>query len=148
MNKPVWRLPFFLVVFLLAAAALAQTSVLERIRKTPDELTWTVRDDGTSIAYIVGSSQASGIYAYRLRAPRGFKPAPHYHPDDRVVTVISGTFYIGFGDRFDEAALKAMPPGSSWTEPGGAAHFAWAKDGDVVLHTVGFSPSGTTWIKQ
>jgi hypothetical protein len=148
MNVQLRLLTAFLGISLLAAAAPAQTPTLERVRTTPDELTWTARPDGTSIAYIVGSSDTSGIYAYRLRVPRGFKPEPHFHPDDRVVAVMSGTFYVGFGDRFDETALKAMPPGSSWTEPGSTTHFAWAKDGDVVLHTVGFGPSGTTWIKQ
>ena len=147
MNKPVRRLTSLLGCSLLAAAALAQTPILERIRATPDELRWTASSGG-SVAYIVGSSQESGIYAFQFRAPHGLRLQPHYHPDNRVVVVMSGTFYFGFGDRFDETALKAMPPGSSWTEPGGAPHFAWAKDGDVVLHTVGFGPSGTTQIGQ
>lgn len=148
MKGPVRRLASFLGISLFAAVALAQTQILERIQVVPDQLTWTTLANGASVAFIVGSDKESGTYAYELRAPRGFKATPHYHPDNRVVVVISGTFYLGFGDRFDETALKAMPPGSSWTEPSGQAHFAWAKDGDVVLYTVGFGPSGTTPIDQ
>jgi quercetin dioxygenase-like cupin family protein len=83
-----------------------------------------------------------------VRFPAGFKVAPHYHSGDRVAVVLSGTFYVGFGDRFDEAAMQALPAGSAWSEPNGQAHYAWAKDGEVVLHVVGVGPLRTTQIPQ
>jgi quercetin dioxygenase-like cupin family protein len=110
-------------------------------------LSWTaLGSGGVQQAAIVGDPTESGLYAQQLRFPAGFKVAPHYHSGDRVVVVISGTFYVGFGDRFDESAMKALPAGSAWTEPNGVAHYAWAKDGEVVLHTVGLGPLSTTQI--
>jgi uncharacterized RmlC-like cupin family protein len=60
--------------------------------------------------------------------------------------VISGTVYVGYGDRFDETKLKAVPAGGFWTEPAGQPHFALTKE-DAVLQTIGNGPSGTTPIK-
>jgi uncharacterized RmlC-like cupin family protein len=57
-------------------------------------------------------------------APAHTRIAAHSHRDDRIATVISGTWHIGYGDRFDEAKLKALPPGSFYTEPPSQNHFA------------------------
>jgi hypothetical protein len=67
------------------------------------------------------------------------------HPDDRVATVISGTWYIGYGPRFDENKLKALPPGSFYTEPPGMAHFARTGNSSVVVQITGFGPTGTMY---
>jgi len=62
------------------------------------------------------------------------------------VLIMSGTLYVGYGDRFDETKMVALPAGSVFTEPGRQAHFTWAKDGEVVLHVTGTGPTDTTWI--
>ena len=67
---------------------------------------------------------------------------PHTHPEDRVYTVISGIFYIGLGDEFDEAKLQAFPPGSVIVLPGGTSHFHWAKSGEYVDTGDGHRPAG------
>lgn len=55
--------------------------------------------------------------------PHTIIPA-HSHRDDRMATVVSGTWQFGYGDRFDERTLKALRPGSVYSEPAGANHFA------------------------
>jgi uncharacterized RmlC-like cupin family protein len=72
--------------------------------------------------------------------------AAHSHRDDRVATVISGTWRIGYGDKFDEASLKALPPGSFYTEPAGGTHFAATADEAVVVQITGFGPSSTDYV--
>jgi quercetin dioxygenase-like cupin family protein len=72
--------------------------------------------------------------------------AAHSHRDDRVATVISGTWRIGYGDRFDESKLKALPPGSYYTEPPGQTHFAETGDEPVVVQITGFGPSSTDYV--
>ena len=52
-----------------------------------------------------------------LHVPANTRIAAHDHPDDRVATVVSGTWYFGYGDRFNAADVKALPPGSYYTEP-------------------------------
>ncbi len=71
----------------------------------------------------------------------------HDHPDDRVATVVSGTWYFGYGTAFDAQRLKALPPGSSYTEPPGEAHFARTGNAPVVLQIFGLGPSGTHYIE-
>jgi quercetin dioxygenase-like cupin family protein len=68
---------------------------------------------------------------------------PHTHPDQRIFTVISGTFYAGVGTQFDETKLVALKPGSIMSMPAEVVHYAWAKDGDVIVQEVGLGPSGT-----
>jgi quercetin dioxygenase-like cupin family protein len=89
------------------------------------------------------------MYMYRVRFPANAKVQPHFHPDERIITVISGTLYMGYGDSFDESAMKALPAGSIWTEPAKQTHFVWAKDGEAVIQVIGGNgPSGVTRIEQ
>jgi pimeloyl-ACP methyl ester carboxylesterase len=69
----------------------------------------------------------------------------HEHPDDRAATVISGTWYFGYGDRFEENGLKPLPPGSFYTEAPNAPHFARTGSTPVVLQITGFGPTGTRY---
>jgi uncharacterized RmlC-like cupin family protein len=62
-----------------------------------------------------------------------------------VATVISGTWQIGYGSRFDEKNLKALPPGSFYTEPPSVAHFARTGNGPVVVQITGYGPTGTKY---
>jgi hypothetical protein len=59
--------------------------------------------------------------------------------------VLKGTWYFGYGQKFDEKALKALPPGSSYTEPPNTAHFARTRE-EVVLEIVGYGPSSTNYV--
>ena len=63
--------------------------------------------------------------------------------DDRVTTVLKGTWYFGYGERFDEAALTALEAGSFYTEPPNVTHFAMKKE-EVILQVAGTGPSSTT----
>jgi len=80
-----------------------------------------------------------------LRVGPNTKIDAHAHPDDRVGTVVSGTWFFGYGREFDEKALKALPPGSFYTEPPGMHHFAMTRDEGVVIQISGTGPSGTSY---
>ena len=65
------------------------------------------------------------------------------------MTVISGTLLMGYGDKFDETTMKALPAGSIWTEPAKAPHYVWAKDGEVVIQVMGVNgPSAVIQIEE
>lgn len=66
----------------------------------------------------------------------------HRHPEDRIYTVISGIFYIGFGDKFDGDALTAYSPGSLLVLPGGTWHFHWAKSSEYIVQVNAIGPLG------
>jgi hypothetical protein len=63
-----------------------------------------------------------------------------------VATVVSGTWYIGYGDAFAAPALKALPPGSFYTEPPHRAHFAETRDEPVIVQITGIGPSSTRYL--
>src|SRR6202051_4494059 len=98
---------------------------------------------GIQTVVLKGNPDQAGIYTIMLRVPANTRIAAHSHRDDRVATVISGTWHIGYGDKFDEATLKALPAGSFYTEPPGQAHFAETGDEPVVVQITGFGPSST-----
>jgi hypothetical protein len=75
----------------------------------------------------------------RLLMPDGYKIAPHTHPKVEHVTVISGTFNLGMGEKFDESAGRAMPAGTFGFWPAGMKHFAWAK-GETIIQLHGIGP--------
>jgi quercetin dioxygenase-like cupin family protein len=98
------------------------------------------------LAVVVGDPSRPGPYTIRVKVPDQVKLAPHRHPEDRVYTVISGVFYIGLGDRFDESKLRAYPPGSVIVLPGDTAHFHWAKSGEYVSQVSGIGPLGLDYL--
>lgn len=95
---------------------------------------------------VLKNPSKAGLYTILLRVPAHTKIAAHSHRDDRVATVISGTWNLGYGEKFDEAKLKALPPGSFYTEPPGEAHFAETGNEAVVVQISGFGPSSTNYV--
>jgi quercetin dioxygenase-like cupin family protein len=134
----------FLVLF--TPVTHAQGEPLKPARMLQEDLVWTATPLGVQVASIAGNPAKAGMYANRVRFPAGVRIQPHFHPDERIVVVLSGTVYFGYGEQFDEAAMKALPAGSVWTEPARQPHFAWAKDGEAVIQVTGNGPSSTTQI--
>ncbi len=139
----------FSVLFaVLSAMPLAYGDALAPGLVTPDELKWSSGPTGNPQARITGDPGKPGVYMYRSRFPANYKVQPHFHPDERIGMVISGTLLVGYGEKFDESKMKVMPAGSIWAGPAGQAHFVWAKDGEVVIQIVGANgPTGTTQIQ-
>ena len=104
------------------------------------------RDSGSQFALVAGSAGQDRLYAVRIRIPADLKVMPHVHPNDRIYTVVSGTFYVGFGDVFNPDELKAFPPGSVVLVPGKASHFHWAKSGDYDVQVSGVGPTTAQYI--
>jgi quercetin dioxygenase-like cupin family protein len=98
------------------------------------------------LAVVVGQPSERGPYTIRVKVPHGEKLMPHKHPEDRVYTVISGVFYIGLGDVFDESKLEAYPPGAVVILPGNTAHFHWAKSSEYVTQVNAIGPLGLEYL--
>ena len=101
---------------------------------------------GIRTVALKGDPDRPGLYTIMLRVPPHTRIAPHDHQDDRVATVISGTWYLGYGDTFDPAALKALPAGSFYTEPSNRSHFAETRDEPVIVQITGVGPSSTRYV--
>lgn len=114
------------------------------LRITTDELVWKPgRVPGHEIAALIGDSAKPGPYVERVKFPPNSISQAHSHPESRTYTIISGTWYVGYGDKFDVAKLKALPAGSFYTEPANVNHFSQIKDDGVVVQIVGVGPSAT-----
>lgn len=126
----------------------SHTYALDQKKINETDLSWTMQSNGVSVASVSGTEKSNGMYIYRVRFPKGHKIMPHYHSDERVVTVISGSLYVGYGKVFDASIMTKLVAGGLWTEPKEAAHFVWTKDGEVELQVVGFGPSVRTSVSE
>jgi hypothetical protein len=142
-----------LVLGALGAVATGAQSAEQRI--TPKEVDWpsgaaagvgTSGVTGIQTVVLKGDPTKAGLYTLLLRIGPNTKIAAHAHPDDRVATVVSGMWYFGYGKEFSEAALKALPAGSFYTEPPHSNHFAMTRQEGAVIQISGMGPSGTTYV--
>jgi pimeloyl-ACP methyl ester carboxylesterase/uncharacterized RmlC-like cupin family protein len=101
---------------------------------------------GIQTVVMKGDPNQPGLYTIMLRIPANTRIAAHEHQDDRIATVVSGTWYIGYGDRFNAADLKALPPGSFYTEPSHRNHFAETRGEPVIVQITGVGPSSTRFV--
>ena len=139
----------FVSAIVVGSVAVAQNGAPEVVALTPDEMKWQSQGGltvpGLEQLNLVGDPAKPGPYTIRLRFPKGFRIAPHTHPDAREVTILSGTFATGYGERFDPAGLKVLPVGSFYTEPANVPHYIEIRQ-DVVLQVSGTGPSGRKYI--
>jgi pimeloyl-ACP methyl ester carboxylesterase/quercetin dioxygenase-like cupin family protein len=98
---------------------------------------------GIQTRVLRGDPTRPGPYTIQLNVPAGTRIEAHVHPDDRIVSVISGTWHFGYGTSFDENQLKELSPGSFYTEPPNTPHFARTGDTPAVVQISGIGPSGT-----
>ena len=132
----------------IPVAAHAQST--EPVVKLPNDIEFKAPvGPGSWHAIVYGDPTKPGVYVMRNKFPSGFKVMPHWHPDEwRTVVVLSGTLYFGVGEQWDDSKLKAYPAGTFYSEPPKTPHYAWAKDGEVILQVTGMGPTGTTLIPQ
>lgn len=142
-------------ITLLAAFAHAQeaqkpeaVAKSQHVMLTESDLKWTdpaALPAGAKLAVLEGDPTQVGPFTMRLKFPAGYKIPAHWHPVDEHVTVLSGAFNMGMGDKLDEKASRALPVGSFVVMPAKTNHFAWTKDGATVqLH--GMGPWGITYV--
>lgn len=109
----------------------------------PDALKWQdgppSLPPGAKIAVLEGDPTKPGPFVFRVKVPDGYKIPPHTHPKPERVTVVSGTFNLGMGDKFDATKTEALPIGTFGTWPAGMKHFVWVK-GETVVQFHGDGP--------
>lgn len=121
----------------------------ESIVKFPDDVVYHGLPGAPQHVTLIGNPSKPGLYVDRIKFAAGTKVMPHWHPDEaRTVLVMSGTFYFAVGETFDEAKLKAYPAGTLYSEPPRTPHYAWAKDGDVILQVTAIGPTGNTPVQR
>jgi quercetin dioxygenase-like cupin family protein len=101
---------------------------------------------GLEVADIIGDATKPGPYVQRVKFPPNFTVQAHTHPEDRQYTIISGTWYVGWGNKFDESKLKALPAGSFYTEPNNVPHFVTTKGEPAIVQITGTGPTAVKYV--
>lgn len=104
---------------------------------------------GLSFAVLAGNPGTPGTYVIRARFGPGVTTPPHYHDQDRHVTVLSGVWGFGTGDSGDCAETIPLKAGAFAMHPKGAVHYDGSCNGEVVIVEItGIGPVNTHWIES
>jgi quercetin dioxygenase-like cupin family protein len=138
----------------LAVSSNATAPSVSQMRITPQEIVNGDEGDsqigssklaGVHTKILAGNPSDAGFYSILLFVPAHTTIQAHSHRDDRMATVVSGKWQFGYGAHFEESALKPLPTGSVYSEPGGVNHFARTADTPVVVHISGYGPTDTRY---
>jgi quercetin dioxygenase-like cupin family protein len=136
-------------LFLIGLLPLPATAADEHVVVSQDNLKWSAAPPafpkGAQIAVLSGDPSKEGPYVVRLKVPAGYKVPAHVHPNDEHVTVISGTFNIGMGDKLDEKKGNALKAGGFARAPRDMQHYAWFTE-DTIVQLHGMGPQGITYV--
>ncbi len=98
---------------------------------------------GVQFAVLAGDPGKSGIYTIRVKFAPHTMSRPHWHPEERYVTVIKGVWWAGTGAIFDPNATMPVPAGGFAVHTAREIHFDGAKDEEVIVQISGIGPSRT-----
>jgi hypothetical protein len=113
----------------------------------PDKLEWKKGANNDTVT-VQGDPSKPGVYIQLLRWHAGNMSRPHFHSTERYITVISGTWWIGTGTKYDPASTYPAPAGTFVVDKANGIHYDGAKDADCVLEIVGTGPMTTTQAEQ
>ena len=142
MFRKVTLLSIVFVVLCLGLARAAEQDPKAIKIQLPKDIKWTgVGGSGPETAVLVGDPEKAGYYVLLAKWTPHHMSHPHFHPNDRYITVISGTWWVGTGSKYDPDHTTPVPAGSFVTHFAKQIHYDGAKDGEVVLEIVGMGPA-------
>jgi quercetin dioxygenase-like cupin family protein len=115
---------------------------------TPELLKWVEPAPlpGARIAVVQGDPSKEGLFVYRLRMPAGYRIPPHLHKASENVTVLSGVFFVGAGEKFDQGSGQELPAGGFVSIPPNHPHFAWVGGQETIVQVHGVGPTDLRFI--
>src|SRR6185437_2857764 len=114
----------------------------------PSQIHWQHDPIGADTAILQGDPSKPGMYIVLVKWAPHHMSRPHWHPNDRFITVLSGTWWVGTGANFDPERTIPMPAGSFVTDFAKHVHYDGAKDEEVMLQIVGEGPATATPAEQ
>jgi anti-sigma factor ChrR (cupin superfamily) len=113
------------------------------------DLAWgpapAVLPKGAEATVISGDPSKDGPYVLRLKMPEGYKVPAHNHPTAEYVTVLSGNFHLGMGDKLDETKGMELTAGGYGEAPAKMNHYAWTSS-PVVVQVHGQGPFAISYV--
>jgi hypothetical protein len=114
------------------------------VYQLPDKINWVDTGNGAKNAVLVGDPAKEGLYIVLTKWLPHHMSHPHFHPHDRYIVVLSGTWWVGTGTKYDPDSTVPMPAGTFVTHYGKQIHYDGAKDQEVTLEIVGQGPATNT----
>jgi len=113
----------------------------------PKDIKWT-KTATSERAVLYGDPSKPGYYVILLKWLPHNNSRPHYHPNDRFITVLSGTWWVQTGAKYDPAGFKPIPAGSFVVHTGKEIHYDGAKDEPCLLQISGMGPETSVQAEQ
>jgi hypothetical protein len=126
-----------------AARAAAELDPKAISIQLPADIKW-VKGAGAETATLVGDPSKPGLYVVLQKWLPHNNSRPHFHPNDRYITVLSGTWWVNTGPKYDPDGMKPVTAGSFVTHFAKEVHYDGAKDVECVLEIVGIGPATST----
>lgn len=142
--KLAWPLGLVVVLATLLTPTKADLDPKALIYKLPKQLEWKQALPGAKQAVLQGDPSKPGLYIVLIQWSPHSMSHPHFHPNDRFITVISGTWWVGTGSKYDPESTVPMPAGSFVTHFAKQIHFDGAKDEPAMIEIVGEGPATAT----
>ncbi len=155
------RLPFIAAGFSLGIAAFPiahgeagkDMTVLMNgnfVTADPENIKWAKNKStpyGMMIVMLYGDPSQPGPYIFRAKMASGYKLPPHRHPDERIVTILKGTYWSGVGERYDPMKMNEFQAGAFYITKANVPHYAWART-EVIIQEQGMGPveNGITYV--
>ena len=114
----------------------------------PKDIKWSGSASGNDTAVLFGDPNKPGLYVVLTKWSPGHMSRPHTHPNDRYIYVISGTWWVGSGTKFDPASTVPVKPGSYVAHFAGQPHYDGAKDEEAVIQVFGTGPLTTEIVEK
>jgi quercetin dioxygenase-like cupin family protein len=136
------------VITTIAASATVMAQSLDKPFTVvePAQIQWKDAGKGVKFAVISGDPSKPGPYVIRVIFPPGVMSAPHYHREDRYVTVMQGTWLAGVDDSWDPKTTQPLSAGSYMLHPAGAIHYDGGGTESATVQIMGIGPSSTTFL--
>lgn len=135
----------------VVAALLPLVAGVAHAQAPATAITWgpapAVFPAGTKMAVLQGDPSQPGTFTVRLELPAGTRVAPHFHPTDEAITVISGTFLLGMGDSIDTAHMTTLAPTGFAIVTAQMHHYAIAR-GRTVVQVSATGPFVLTYVRE
>ncbi len=135
--------PVFIGLATLRAAAELDPKAITI--QLPKDIKWVKNEAaGSETAVLVGDPAKPGLYVVLQKWLPHKNSRPHFHANDRFITVISGTWWVNTGAKYDPEGFKPVPAGSFVKHTANEIHYDGAKDAECVLQIVGIGPATST----
>jgi hypothetical protein len=108
----------------------------------PENIKWVRNKSaprGMMIVMLYGDLTQPGPYIFRAKMASGYKLPPHRHPDERIVTILKGTYWSGVGEHYDPMKMNEYESGAFYITKANVPHYAWART-EVIIQEQGMGP--------